>query len=113
MDWIELLLAVSAGLLLWFWADSLKAREIGMAAARRACDEEGCQLLDETVVGHLRGWARDDDGVLRWRREFVFEYSDTGDNRRPGSVSLLGHEVELLHVRPHLYLVPKAHETEH
>jgi hypothetical protein len=42
---------------------------------------------------------------------YVFEYSDTGDNRRPGSVTLLGQRVELLHVRPKLYVVPKAPET--
>jgi hypothetical protein len=47
------------------------------------------------------------------RRTYAFEYSDTGDNRRSGSVTLLGDTVELLHVRPNLYVVPKADETFH
>lgn len=113
MNSVELLLLVVAGLAIWFWSDSLKAREAGMRAARRACEEEGCQLLDETVVGQLRGFARDDQGVLRLRRAYLFEYSDTGDNRRPGSVTMLGHEVELLQVRPHLYIVPGSHDNLH
>lgn len=105
----ELLLLCLAGLLLWFWSDSLKAREIGVRAAAEACAEENCQFLDETVVGRTAGLARDDTGTLRLRRVYTFEYSDTGDNRRQGSVTLLGHEVELLNVRPHLYVIPKIH----
>lgn len=99
--------------LIWFWLDSLKAREIGARAAQAACAGEGLQLLDDTVVGRLRGLARNDDGQLRLRRSFEFEYSDNGDNRRRGSVILLGHEVELLHLRPNLYEIPKSNETRH
>ena len=113
MNWYELLLL---GVLIggfWFWLDSLKAREIGVAAARRACAEEGLQFLDETVAGRSLKLVRDDDGVLRWQRIFAFEYSDTGNNRCFGSVTLLGHQVEMLHVRPHLYVVPNTHETLH
>lgn len=99
--------------LIWFWLDSLKAREIGTRAAQAACAGEGLQLLDDTVVGRLRGLARNDDGQLCLRRSFEFEYSDNGDNRRRGSVILLGHEVELLHLRPNLYEIPKSNETRH
>lgn len=113
MDLLELLFLLLLGGLVWFWLDGLKAREIGIEAARVACAEEGLQLLDETVVGRSTAFARSDDGRLMLRRVFAFEYSDTGDNRRSGSVSLLGHEVELLHVRPNLYVIPKANETLH
>jgi hypothetical protein len=99
--------------LIWFWLDSLKAREVGVRAAQFACADEGLQFLDDTVVGRLLGVARNDDGHLRLRRSFAFEYSDTGNNRRHGSVILLGHEIELLHVRPNLYVIPKPDETQH
>ena len=33
---------------------------------------------------------RDGDGHLKLRRVYRFEYSDTGNNRRKGSVTLLG-----------------------
>lgn len=108
MDLLELL--VLAGLLaaIWLWLDNLKAREIGIAAARQACAEEGLQFLDETVVSRAFRPARDDAGRLRIRRVYEFEYSDTGDNRRTGTVTMLGHAVEVLHVRPHLYVVPST-----
>lgn len=110
MDFFELLLLGLAGALIWFWLDTLKAREIGVEAARSACHDEGLLFLDETVAGHGLHLARDDAGRLRLRRVYAFEYSDTGDNRRSGSVTLLGHEVELLHLRPKLYVVPPSHE---
>lgn len=113
MNWYELLLLAALGGAIWFWLDSLKAREIGIQAARQACVDEDLQFLDETVVGRSLGLVRDDDGVLRIQRVFAFEYSDTGNNRCFGSVTLLGHRVEMLYVRPHLYVVPSAHETLH
>ena len=113
MPLTETFFLLLAGAAIWFWLDTLKAREIGIAAARAACAEEGLQFLDESVAGRSLRLARDDDGRLRWRRVYAFEYSDTGDNRRTGSVSLLGHEVELLHVRPNLYVIPNQNETFH
>lgn len=92
------LLALLAGV--WFWLDSFKAREAGIRAARAACDAEQLLLLDDTVaLGSLRP-QRDEQGRLRLRRVYHFEYSDTGDNRRNGYVTLLGSELTMLHL-PH------------
>lgn len=104
----ETLFFLSAAVGVWFWLDSLKAREIAVAAAGAACREEGAQLLDDTVVARGVRPARDGEGRLRLRRIYAFEYSDTGDNRRQGSVALLGREIEWLQVRPQLYIVPRA-----
>ena len=111
MELLELLFFALLGATVWLWLDSLKAREVGVKAAQAACAGEGLQFLDDTVAIHSLKPVRDDDGRLRLRRVYTFEYSDTGDNRRPGSVTLLGQRVELLHVRPQLYVVPKAPET--
>jgi len=111
MELLELLVLALLGAAVWLWLDSLKAREIGVKAAQAACADEGLQFLDDTVAIRSLRLMRDDDGRLRLRRVYGFEYSDTGDNRRPGTVTLLGQRVELLHVRPQLYVVPKAPET--
>ena len=39
---------------------------------------------------------------MRLRRVYHFEYSDTGDNRRNGHVTLLGSELVMLHL-PHTH----------
>jgi hypothetical protein len=90
MEILELLVLALMGAAIWLWFDSLKAREIGVRAAAKACAEEGLQLLDETVAIRSLRPARDDDGQLKLRRIYAFEYSDNGDNRRPGSVTMLG-----------------------
>ncbi len=86
----------------WLWFDSMRAREHALASGKRACDRDGLQFLDETVACVALGFARDDDGRLRLRRTYSFEFSDTGNNRRAGSVVMLGGEVESLYTEPYL-----------
>ena len=93
-----ILLIVAA---LAFWIDSLRARERALAAGRAACECYGVQLLDETVAASALRLARDRDGRLRIRRVFAFEFSDTGNNRRHGSVVILGAEVQDLQLEPY------------
>ncbi len=97
MEIIGLFILLAAG---WFWLDSFKARDAGMRAARAACAAEQLLLLDDTVaLGALRP-ERDEAGTLRLRRVYDFEYSDTGDNRRRGSVTLLGDQLVMLYIGP-------------
>ena len=86
---------------IWFWVDSLRARERALAAGRAACERNGLQLLDETVAGAGLRLARNEEGELRIRRVFVFEFSDNGDNRRRGSVVVLGGTVQDLYIEPY------------
>jgi len=86
---------------LWFWIDSLRARERALAAGRSACERNGLQLLDETVCGTGLSLARNDAGELRFRRVFVFEFSDNGNNRRRGSIVVLGATVQDLYIEPY------------
>ena len=75
--------------------------ERALAAGRAACARYGVQLLDETVAASALRLARDGEGRLRIRRVFAFEFSDTGNNRRHGSVVILGTEVQDLHLEPY------------
>lgn len=90
-------LALMAGLA-WFWHDSLLARDAAIKAARQACDSESLQLLDDTVALAAVRPYRDDEGRLKPRRVYNFEFSDTGDNRRRGSVVVLGHRATVVHM---------------
>src|SRR6185436_1246561 len=85
----------------FFWVDSLRARERALAAGRGACERNGLQLLDETVIGASTRLARDAEGRLKIRRVFVFEFSDTGNNRRRGSITLLGADVQDVYTEPY------------
>jgi len=85
-------------LFVWVWLDGLKAQEMGVEAVRKVCEEEGLQLLDETISRISMTPSRNDRGRWFWLRVYRFEYSDTGNNRLRGSVHVLGQKVVLLNV---------------
>ena len=84
----------------WLWADSMRAREAALDAGRRACDADGVQFLDWTVAVVKMRIDRAHDGRLRIRRVYEFEFSDTGNNRLKGSITLLGTQLIALHLSP-------------
>src|SRR2546423_15378464 len=95
--WEGLVLVVIVGAAL-LWADSLKGRERALTAGRSACERYGLQFLDETVAFAGMRLARDEEGQLKIKRTYTFEFSDTGNNRRPGAIVLLGAEVADMHL---------------
>ncbi len=94
------------GVGLWFWRDSLGARELARAASGRACQQRQAQLLDDTVALQRLRLQRDHDGRLKWERLYGFEFTDTGQRRQMGSVLLLGWRVEVIHMEGGDWLVP-------
>jgi hypothetical protein len=99
LEALPVLALVALVAIAWFWLDSLKVREAAIQTARIACDSEGWLLLDDTVAIARIRLSRDDDGRVRFRRVYDFEYSDTGNNRRKGNVVMLGHRVLLFSLR--------------
>lgn len=89
-EWLATGLLLALG---WLWWDGLKKRELAVQAARRVCDQAGVQLLDETVAMKRMRLRRDARQRIHLYREYGFEYSDTGDNRLPGRIYLLGDRV--------------------
>jgi hypothetical protein len=88
--------------LVWLWFDSMRARERALVLGKRSCERDGLIFLDETVECVSLRLARNDEGRVALRRTYSFEFSDTGNNRRNGSVVMLGGEVESLYTEPYL-----------
>ncbi len=93
-------LLVLAGIA-WFIWDSLKAREAAVSASRAACAAEQLMFLDDTVAIQSVRPVRDEAGNLRLRRIYGFEYSESGDSRRKGSIVLVGDDVIVLNLELH------------
>lgn len=85
-----------------FWIDTLRAREAALVAGRAACERYDLMLLDDTVAVTSMRLARDADGRLRVARLYGFEFSDTGNNRRRGTISLLGSRAEDITFEPYV-----------
>jgi len=86
-----------AGWLVW---DTMKARETANEAMRAACERSGYLFLDDTVSLVSVRLARDDEGRVRLSRVYTFQYSDTGHNRRNGSITLRASAVTALTLAP-------------
>ena len=98
MDLLDLLGLLLLAALGWLWLDSLKAREVAVAAAKAACQGESLLLLDDTVAIARIRLGRDDDGTLRVLRSYGFEYSDTGNDRNSGSMVMRGSRVLVINL---------------
>ena len=96
MTAVELVLLLLLAVGCWFVWDSLKAREAANAAMRAACEAEGLLFLDDTVALTAMRPIRHTEGHVTLRRRYTFEFSDTGDNRRSGSIVMLGSTVDAL-----------------
>ena len=84
-----------------FWIDTLRAREAALVAGRAACARYDLLLLDDTVAVTKLSLARNEEGRLRLARLYGFEFSDTGNNRRRGSILLLGSRAEDIAFEPY------------
>ena len=89
---------IAAGI--FFWLDSLRAREHALKAGRAACERYELQFLDDTVSVSRVRLRRDDEGQLRIARTYTFEFSDTGNNRRHGAIVMLGGKLQDLELEP-------------
>ncbi len=91
-----------------FWWQGDRIKTIALSHVYRHCKEQNLQLLDQTMV--LKGvWpARDDEGSLRLRRRYGFEFTSTGELRSEGTVELFGAKLQKLHLDP--YMLPDDHD---
>ena len=88
---LGLLVAVVGGI--WFWSDSLRARERMLAACSRLCRDLGLQFLDETVTLASLKLGRSEAGWPQFIRAYQFEFSGTGQDRWQGRATLAGQRV--------------------
>jgi hypothetical protein len=96
---IAAIILVAAGI--FFWIDSLRARERAVEAGRSACKRYALQFLDDTVSFSRLRLGRDDEGQLKLARTYTFEFSDTGNNRRHGAIVILGGELQDVRLEPY------------
>jgi hypothetical protein len=96
---IAAIILVAVGI--FFWIDSLRARERAVQAGRSACARYSLQFLDDTVSFSRLRLGRDDEGQLKFARTYTFEFSDTGNNRRHGAIVMLGGELQDVQIEPY------------
>ena len=88
--------------IVWFWTDSLRARERAYLTCAGACRDLDVQLLDQTVALVRLSLSRDSKRRVRIQRWYGFEFSVDGCDRYNGIAALLGPSIEYVQLEhPH------------
>lgn len=91
-----LLLAIPAALLGLWWTGA-RARELATEHARSACHKQSVQFLDQTVALASIRPGRSTSGSTCLTRVFGFEFTDQGEHRDHGTVTMNGHRLVRVH----------------
>lgn len=78
------------------WWTSTKARELAVQHARQACTNASLQLLDQTVALKKIKPSRDQNGSFCLQRQYGFEFTQSGQHRDNGSVTMRGYQLTKL-----------------
>ena len=87
----------------WYWWRAQATKERALQAARQACEKADVFLLDQSVYLSGLGVQRDEQGRLRFRRTFTFDFTATGEGRYRGWIVLLGQTPQSIDFEPHRF----------
>ena len=104
MDLASLLFLLLLAGLGWFWFNSLSALEVARNAGRQVCNRANVQFLDDTVSSVGLALVRNKYGRRVLRRTYRFEFSETGNTRLEGRLTLLGDKIESVTMEPYQIL---------
>lgn len=90
----EILAVFGFGAVGLYFLGAIRVRELAVQAVGRASREDDFQLLDQSV--HIRRISLSRDPSGRWRiwRQYRFDYSYDGVERRQGNVIMLGKHLQ-------------------
>jgi len=90
----EVLALLLVGLACAYVFSAIRVRELAVQAVQRAGHTDDFQLLDQSV--HIRRISLSRDSGGRWRvwRQYRFDYSYDGVERRQGFVIMLGRQLQ-------------------
>ncbi len=88
---------------IFYWLDSIRAKEIATKNASVACKKVLLEFLDDTVVIKKVRLRRNSRGAIAIYREYQFEFSSTGEHRYKGSVRLLGKYLIDIEMEPYQF----------
>ena len=90
----DLIVLLVLGLAALYFLAAVRVRELALKAVGLASRRDDFQLLDQSV--HIRRLSLSRDGTGRWRiwRQYRFDYSFDGVERRQGFVIMLGGQLQ-------------------
>lgn len=84
----------------WLW-HSHGLRERALARVKQHCAKLDVELLDGNVALRRLTFARDANGKKRLARVYNFEFTVTGEQRHPGTITMFGAHTAQIELAPY------------
>lgn len=104
-----LMLLASGGA--WLWHNH-GLREKALERVRQHCAKLDLELLDEAVALKRIGFVRDANGRKRLARIYNFEFTVTGEQRHPGTVTQFGAHTMQIELAPYPFEIKPAPRSD-
>jgi len=101
IGWLELWGLLLLGVFVMYWWQARDTKAVALYHAARRCESLGVQLLDQSMVQRRVRLQRDESGRLKLRRYYAFEFSSTGNERYPGTISIQGKRLLGIEMAPY------------
>ena len=88
---------------IFYWLDSIRAKENATKYAKERCKKVQLEFLDDTVLMKKVRLRRNTQGQLSIYREYEFEFSSTGEFRYNGKIRLLGRHLLDVEMEPYQF----------
>lgn len=92
----EVFAVFAVGVIGLFIFEAIRVRELAVQAVQRASKQDDFQLLDQTVHIQRVSLSRNDQGLWSIWRQYRFDYSFEGVERRQGHVIMLGKKLQAI-----------------
>ena len=89
----ELIILSIIGLLVLYWYDAMRAREMARHASLAACRDSNVDFLDDTVSLIKLRLKKDKYGRLTVYREYQFDFTSDGYTRYSGITRIYGKQL--------------------
>ncbi|VVM68905.1 hypothetical protein PS623_01651 [Pseudomonas fluorescens] len=104
-----LMLLASGGA--WLWHNH-GLREKALERVKQHCAKLDLELLDEAVALKRIGFVRDANGRKRLARIYNFEFTVTGEQRHPGTVTQFGAHTMQIELAPYPFEIKPAPRSD-
>lgn len=104
-------LLVMAGVGAWFWHNH-GLREKALVKVRNHCGKLDVLLLDDNVAFKRFAWAKDSNGRKRFARIYGFEFTVTGEQRHPGTITQFGAHSAQIELAPYPFEIKTQPSAE-
>lgn len=100
---MELSILILLAAIIYYWLDSIRAKEIATEHAKKACKKVFLEFLDDTVLMKKVRLRRNSHGQIAIYREYEFEFSSTGEFRYKGRIQQLGQHLIDIKMEPYKF----------